>query len=116
VPDREPPADWNIERDLSIIRKLRRANTAWSWDDVAFAIQGAAILRDNPGKYLDASTLWIKRGEKMTMRALYSDSGKVGARPLFRVAIDVFHQHHTQTRGPTSLGDVLAQAQRRAES
>ena len=74
VPDGQPPADYDAARDGQILKQLLRRGR--SVDDLAVAIEGVALLRDQPGLYGEDVVEWLgPPGTKLTLRALLKRSG-----------------------------------------
>jgi hypothetical protein len=110
VPDGQPPANWDIARDGSILKELLRAYSA---RDIGIAIEGLAIVRDHPGVFADQVD-WLNRGSKVTLRALYHSSS--GTLPMFTIATQAYWKHANSRRtprestAPQQLGQVLQKA------
>jgi hypothetical protein len=110
VPDGQPPANWDIARDGSILKQLRRA---YRPRDIGIAIEGLAIVRDHPGIFADEVD-WLKTGSKVTLRALYHSSS--GVLPMFTIATQAYWKYANSRRsqkdstGPQHLGSFLRQA------
>lgn len=89
-PNGKAPPGYNDARDITVIRRLRKAG--YSGYDIADAIEGVRLLcnRGELGRK--------KPGEKLTMRALYNT--RHGVRPLLAQAQEAVHQ--AQKRAPTT--------------
>lgn len=94
VPDSRPPAGWNERRDADIIRRLLRHRTA---AQLAVAIEGLAILRDEPGKYGEEVD-WLQPGTKVTLRALYNSRSGVGQ--MFELATSAYWRRERELAPP----------------
>lgn len=116
APDGQPPANWDIARDGSIVKQIRKA---YSPRDIGIAIEGLAIVRDHPGVFADEVD-WLKRGSKVTLRALYHSSS--GVLPMFTIATQAYWKHANSRRtpkdptAPQRLGSVLKRAMETASS
>jgi hypothetical protein len=112
TPDGKCPTDWSEVRERSILTALL---TRYSPEDVATAVEGAALLRDYPGKYGDAID-WLRPGDKLTLRVLYNT--RSGVRPLMGLAIDAANRAHnlsaerdsTAARQPTRIAALVPKA------
>jgi hypothetical protein len=110
VPDGKPPADWDDGRDGSIVKQLLKA---YSPRDVGIAIEGLALVRDHPGVFADEVD-WLKRGQKVTLRALYHSSS--GVLPMFTIATQAYWKHANTRRdrgaagSPARIGELLPRA------
>lgn len=87
VPDGQPPEDWDMARDGSILRELART---YNYLDIGVAVSGLAILRDYPGKFGDVVD-WLKPKTKATLRALYNT--RTGVLPMFNAATMAYWKH-----------------------
>src|SRR5690242_2200959 len=74
VPDGHPPAGYSEQRDGSVLKQLLERGR--SMGDVAVAIEGVALLRDQPGLYGEDGVEWLGRpGTKLTCRVLLKRCG-----------------------------------------
>lgn len=85
APDGKPPAGYDEGREFGIFAALREKE-GMTGRRIAELIEGAAAIRDDDGQVHGelARVEWLKRGDKMTMRALYHS--KSGLMPLAQLA------------------------------
>lgn len=80
IPDATPPQGYEESRDGSILKKLREH---YNWPQIVAAIEGVALVRDEPGRYADIVD-WLRPGDKVTLRALYNT--RSGVTQMFETA------------------------------
>lgn len=114
VPDGKPPPDWDEARDGSILKAFLKRRTP---GDVAIAIEGLAIIRDQPGVFADPID-WLAPGEKVTLRALYNQ--RSGVLDVFMLATQAYWKRENSGRGARTaeglepIGPVVRRAMERA--
>jgi hypothetical protein len=110
VPDGKPPADWEEARDGSILKQLRKH---YKPRDIGIAIEGLALVRDHPGVFADEVD-WLRKGSKVTLRALYHSSS--GVLPMWSIATQAYWKHansrvnRKDKNPPVAIGDALRKA------
>lgn len=98
APDGLCPPDWSESREGSILKALRKQHTTSA---IAAAIQGVAVIRDEPGRYGDVVT-WLTPHTKATLRVLYHTSS--GATPLWSQATHAFWKRENTQDDPRRRG------------
>jgi hypothetical protein len=103
VPDGEPPPDWDAVREGSILKQLlKRGSSA----QVAVWIEGAALLRDQPGFFGEDEVKWLPPpGQKITARVLLKRSGTATMQELAHRAYWT-HANRRPRGAPTTTGPV----------
>jgi hypothetical protein len=105
-PDGKPPGDWTERREGSVLKRLLVHRTV---PQLEVAILGLAQLRDS------GCIDWLKPGVKVTCRALYNS--RSGVSQMFELATSEYWRTTKKRtpRGMQSLGEILNEAQRRAQ-
>ena len=106
VPDGKAPAGWSVGRDGQIAAKMLASGD--SATTICDAIEGLAMLRD--AGEIDW-TPPVRRGDKMTLRALYRTAS--GHLPMWTRALTKLAESQKQGRKakgkgtPQGIGDIL---------
>jgi len=113
TPDGTPPEGWDEGRDGSILKRLRRH---YSWTQIFAAIEGLALVRDEPGRYAD-EVGWMRPGDKVTLKALYNT--RSGVTTTWAIATQAFWKRENgrpaKDKGtPESTGAIVARLARPA--
>lgn len=98
-PDGKPPAGWDDRREGSVLKRLLVHR---SKSQVEVAILGLAQLRDS------GQVDWLKRGDKVTCRALYNTRN--GVSQMFELATAAYWVKAKKKRPRPqmeSMGDVI---------